>query len=114
MTGATRAFAMLFVALHILALFAYTLRWLWVSLLAIALLIHAARAHEWYDPECCSGEDCRPVHADELIETEKGWKHLPSGIEFRKDQVRPSKDRHFHICVSKHGTPYCIYILQGT
>lgn len=81
---------------------------------ALAAMIYAAFAHSWYDPECCSGEDCRAVHADEVIETETGWKHLPSGIEFRKDQVKPSKDRHFHICVSKYGTPYCIYILQGT
>ena len=79
----------------------------------VLLVITTARSHSWYDPECCSDSDCRPVHSSEVIETETGWKHLPSGKEFRKDQVKPSKDRHFHICVSPHGTPYCIYILQG-
>lgn len=53
MTGPARAFAMLFVALHILALFAFTLRWLWVAILALVLLIHAARAHEWGTRPLC-------------------------------------------------------------
>ena len=32
-----------FVALHACALFAYTLRWLWVAMLATALLIHSLK-----------------------------------------------------------------------
>ena len=82
MTGATRAFAMLFVALHILALFAFTLRWLWVAMLATALLIHAARAEElieptpqeaidiqrWIPSHCCRTNNCcRKVHESALI-----------------------------------------------
>jgi hypothetical protein len=83
MTGAARAFAMLFVALHILALFAYTLRWLWVAMLATALLIHAARAEElapptpqeaidiqrWIPATCCRTNNCcRKVHEGALIQ----------------------------------------------
>lgn len=117
MTGATRAFAMLFVALHILALFAFTLRWLWVAMLATALLIHAARAHSWYDAECCSDQDCYAVPAQDVIEIENGWKHLPTGTVFSKEQVKPSKDHRFHVCIGNKawdkGKPYCIYILQG-
>lgn len=60
----------LFVGLHALALFAYTLRWLWVAMLAIALLIHActqARADgyhsnpwlmSWIPATCCVTNDC--------------------------------------------------------
>lgn len=80
-------------------------------------LISIARGHGWYDPQCCSDTDCRPVHADEVIETERGWKHLPSGVEFTRDMVKPSRDRHFHVCIGNkphdRGRPYCIYILQG-
>jgi len=83
MTGAARAFALLFVALHILALFAYTLRWLWVAMLAIALLIHAARAEElieptpaeaadiarWIPAACCwTNGCCRKVSETALIQ----------------------------------------------
>jgi hypothetical protein len=118
MTGATRAFAILFVVLHVLALFAFTLRWLWVAMLAMALLIHAARAHSWYDPECCSDQDCFPVEVDDVIETAEGWKHLPTGTVFSKEQVKPSKDNRFHVCIGNKphdmGRAYCIYVLQGT
>lgn len=82
MTGAARAFALLFVALHILALFAFTLRWLWVAMLAVALLIHAAKAEElieptpqeyadiqkWIPQACCwTNNCCRKVRPSALI-----------------------------------------------
>lgn len=88
--------------------------------LVIAILIALiciAFAHSWYDLECCSDNDCHPVAVDDVIETEKGWKHLPTGTEFTRDQVKPSKDRRFHVCIGNkawdRGKPYCIYILQG-
>lgn len=83
MTGITRSFAMLFVALHILALFAFTLRWLWVAILALVLLIHAARSEElveptpqeaidiqrWIPQACCRTNNCcRKVHEGALIQ----------------------------------------------
>lgn len=75
-------FGVLFVALHLLALFAYTLRWLWVAMLAIALLIHAAKAEDlieptpeeaadiatWIPGACCRTNNCcRKVHESALI-----------------------------------------------
>lgn len=87
-----------------------------VALIALSLLV-VAQAHSWYDAECCSNDDCKPVAAEEVIETETGWKHLPTGTEFTKDMVKPSRDRNFHVCIGKHswnfGKPYCIYILSG-
>lgn len=89
------------------------------ALLLAAVLGGLARAHHWYDPECCSGSDCRPVSYDDVVEIEGGqWKHLPSGVIFRRDQVRPSKDRHMHVCIGNKawdmGRPYCIYVLSGS
>lgn len=85
-----------------------------VTLLSLVIF---ALAHSWYDPECCSDTDCRPVPVEDVIETETGWKHLPTGTEFTKDQVKPSKDHRFHVCIGVKawdlGKPYCIYILQG-
>lgn len=122
MTGWKRDVALAFVFLHFLALFAYTLRWLWIAILAVALLINAissARAHSWYDAECCSNQDCKPVVTEDVVEIEDGgWKYLPTGTVFRRDQVKPSRDRHFHVCIGvaewNRGKPYCIYVLQGT
>jgi hypothetical protein len=77
-----------------------------------------AAAHSWYEYDCCSDEDCKPVAAEELLETEKGWKHLPTGVEFTGPMIRPSRDRRFHVCIGVKtwnlGRPYCVYILQGT
>ena len=75
-------FAVIFVALHLLALFAYTLRWLWVAMLALAVLIHTARAEDlipptpeeaadiatWIPGACCRTNNCcRKVHESALI-----------------------------------------------
>ena len=84
MTETVRAFALLFVALHILALFAYTLRWLWVAMLVIALLIYAAKAEDhlieptpaeradiatWIPQTCCwTNNCCRKVDERALIQ----------------------------------------------
>lgn len=93
-----------------------------VFLLALALLVGVAIrdgviAHSWYDPECCSNQDCFPVAIDDVIETETGWKHLPTGTEFTREMVKPSKDHRFHVCIGNsnwnRGKAYCIYVLQG-
>jgi len=83
----------------------------------LVAVAHKVTAHSFYDPECCSGTDCKPVAAEDVIETETGWKHLPTGTEFTRDMVKPSKDNRFHVCIGVNtwdlGKPYCIYILQG-
>lgn len=98
------------------------MRWLTgilLSLLALAVAItifniKKARAHGWYDADCCSTTDCFPVRPEAVLEIEGGWKYLPTGVEFKdKSRIRPSKDRNFHVCIS-NGRPLCIYILQGT
>lgn len=80
-------------------------------------IVKYATAHSWYDPECCSGQDCQPVATEDVVETEKGWKHLPTGTEFTREMVKPSRDRHFHVCIGNSewnkGLPYCIYVVQG-
>lgn len=91
------------------------------ALVTIAMLgffiMTNAWGHSWYDPECCSDTDCRPVAVEDVIETETGWRHLPTGTEFTKKMVKPSRDGRFHVCIGNHswdlGKPYCIYILQG-
>lgn len=77
--------------------------------------------HSWYDHDCCSDQDCKPVPATDVVEIEGGWKYLPTGAIFRdtpeKKRIRPSQDRNFHVCIGRSewdkNFPYCIYILQG-
>lgn len=82
MTGWKRDVALAFVFLHFLALLAYTLRWLWIAILAIALLINAAKSEElipptaeeaeqikaWIPAICCRTNNCcMKVHESALI-----------------------------------------------
>lgn len=80
--------------------------------------IGLVEAHSWYDAECCSDQDCKPVATEDVVETATGWKYLPTGTEFSREQVKPSRDKHFHVCIGvaewNRGKPYCIYVLQGT
>lgn len=69
--------------------------------------------HSWYDPECCSTADCRPVPSYEVEEIGPGvWLHRPTGLKFEGNKVRPSRDKNYHVCIAGN-FPYCIYILQG-
>ena len=76
--------------------------------------MHRARAHSWYDGDCCGTMDCHPVPATEVEEIEPGvWKHIPTGFTFKGPNVRPSRDADYHVCIN-YGRGLCIYIVQGS
>jgi hypothetical protein len=84
----------------------------------VAFVPRAAKAHSWYDVECCHNDDCKPVAYEDVEEVGGGsWRHVPSGTVFTRAMVKPSKDRHFHVCIGNKswnkGKPLCIYTLQG-
>jgi len=72
------------------------------------------RVHDWYDSDCCSKSDCRPIEScseiEELTEGRVKW----NGYIFRKDNVRPSKDSKCHFCITGWKVPMCAYIQQGS
>ena len=82
-------------------------------LMLIFVLTTPSRAHDWYDHDCCSDSDCKPIEScSELEELEDGrWKW--NGYIFRKDKVRPSKDSKCHVCIFR-GLPMCTYVQQGS
>lgn len=113
-------------------------------LLAVAVWHISAgmgRAHDWYDTDCCSGEDCAPitVNPENISVSPDGITvHLPVGshpllaehpsvtrfIPFGHTSIRPSKDMDWHVCVSvrpfldyKTGivahSVYCVYVGGG-
>jgi hypothetical protein len=85
-------------------------------LLAAVMLLTppAARAHDWYPQECCSGNDCRPMDPiKERVETHADGYEVwfffreatdpPGPLIFVHDFVpmqkaRWSKDNQFHVC----------------
>lgn len=73
-------------------------------------------AHDWYDKECCSGEDCRPAEPGELVLTDHGWLVTITGetYAYGDSHIRQSKDEHPHICITHWTTgedhAVCIYL----
>lgn len=71
----------------------------------IVFYVRVADAHEWYDGDCCSDHDCKPVRegvvedsADGGVDV-KGWGHIgPS-----ESKLRESKDTEDHLCIHSGG-----------
>lgn len=77
----------------------------------------AVMAHEWYPPECCSGNDCRLARQDEIVEAPGGWRVVPTGEFFTYKAARPSPDGKFHRClqvpVDIKSKTLCIFVPVG-
>jgi hypothetical protein len=95
-----------------------TLMMLVIYALITFVAVSRARAHSWYDQDCCHDRDCGPVSMEDVEELANGdWRYIPENKIFSKAEgrVRPSHDGKFHVCLQPHTRfPYCIYILQGT
>lgn len=90
--------------------------------------IHGETVPDWYDPSCCSNNDCRPV-SDSDIEFGTNAAgvavviHKATGLEFAKDKWRTSQDERFHVCFRSAGIDesgynqeaisYCVYLRPG-
>lgn len=86
MSGPKAALMIGITALSLLGILAYALRWLWIAMIAVAMLLYAysaARAEEliepteqeyaeiqkWIPATCCwTGNCCKKVHASALIQ----------------------------------------------
>lgn len=87
---------------------------LWIVFAAAAAIVVATAAlgHSWYPPECCSGDDCRPLQDNEVAEhvrpLQNGrWHIVKWNIDV--DMKDWSPDGKFHICESQHRF-YCLYV----
>jgi len=85
------------------------MRLIFVMLIAgITLLPTSAKAHSWYDHDCCSDKDCAPVN--EIKEGPGGYT-LPNGdlMKYGDGRIRQSVDNQFHWCHNGVIT-YCLYV----
>jgi hypothetical protein len=93
--------------------------------LGTAAGVRRAKAHDWYDRDCCSGFDCRPVSGvdtdgkpwSEIRQVEGGyeWTSSQSGKVhfFASDspKVRPSRDGNYHACeLPASQIAMCLYV----
>jgi hypothetical protein len=87
---------------------------------ALALVLCSpAVAHDWYEPKCCSDQDCAPVAAGDVEGTPLGYRIPASGetIPYDDPRIRSSMDGHMHRC-SYAGMPeaqtICLYVPAGS
>lgn len=81
-----------------------------------------AEAHSWYEPVCCSGQDCRQVPARDVRENLDGsWTYLPYDVTFLPYMIRESQDERIHACIAEYPgeeggsprrVPRCLYLPQ--
>lgn len=71
------------------------------------LMTVTALAHEWYEPQCCSGLDCEPISFEAVEDTPAGYHvrylsktGLAVDIMVPFDKTRHSQDGRFHGCAS--------------
>lgn len=90
-----------------------------IVLTVMGAMIVKARAHGWYDADCCSGQDCEPVQSVTfvasdptslpvmVVTTSLGTKPLTN-----QTKIRESKDSRLHACIYG-GVLLCIYLPPG-
>jgi len=99
----------------------------WTLTLIVAFGLAAiATAHEWYDSDCCSGNDCAPIPTSAVSIGPEGYTvtigpgdHPLAGgtitkfFRYDSPQVRVSQDGKYHTCVigSEGGEQWmlCLY-----
>lgn len=98
--------------------------WLVLVLAAAALLLalwfYPAKAHEWYDHDCCHAMDCSPVQSTAQVQL--AGEKLPTLVVTtihgtapmtQQTKVRPSKDNALHACITASDNgPFlrCLYL----
>lgn len=85
-------------------------------MLALPVLL----AHSWYEPACCSGQDCAPLTRESTVVPGNAGgyqvtvKPGAGTVFFPQEKVRPSQDGLYHACISlSAGTPICLYVPYG-
>jgi len=86
-----------------------------------------AAAHDWYDPDCCSGQDCAPAPVDGVSMGPDGYvvsvpaeahphstRDINALVPFNGNQLRPSRDGQYHVCATSQGGLLCLYVPLGS
>lgn len=73
---------------------------------------------DWYDPACCSINDCKPVPDDtiEFFSDALGnpiVRYKPTGNIFERGLWKTSQDERFHVCIANSGRSLCVYVRTG-
>lgn len=102
-----------------------TARLLAVFVIAVlfGFLITQAKAHDWYDSDCCSTQDCAPAPVGSVTATDTGWqviilpgehpmvkRNVSTFVPFGDPREKRSKDARFHACITPGQRFLCLYV----
>lgn len=88
----------------------------YLYLVLLMLLSTPARAHDFYEYDCCSDRDCAPVDRATVVEGPNGYEVPSLGltVPYGDSRHRVSQDGDYHLCVSPNtGRLLCIYAPLG-
>lgn len=96
----------------------FALTTLVLATLAIGIaLMSRALAHSWYDPDCCSGNDCDEMDPDYVTAGPTGYSVDFRGkvyaVPYGDSRIKASQDRQYHACEFPKGTLRCFYTPGG-
>lgn len=85
---------------------------------ALALLsVQAASAHSWYDHDCCSDNDCKPISAADVKTLPNGYEVTFAGrvfqVPYDDPRIRSSRDMDYHACEYPREELRCLYVPPG-
>jgi len=69
-------------------------KYIYFIIIGCLLIAGTAYGHEWFDPECCDGNDCIKISCSDV--ENQGSKYYYQGIEAKK--VLPSQDENCYVC----------------
>lgn len=92
----------------------FVLAFIIAAVATLLIIAGQAKAHGWYDGECCDEEDCRQTTLGEVELRDNGWFVVPLKVivPFSDDRIRHSLDPLIHICLIPGNKPRlrCLYI----
>lgn len=68
-----------------------------VILLGLLVTMSYAKAHSWYEAECCDDRDCEPIPPDQVKVSPEGY-ITPDGQLIPFGSARVSADQDYHWC----------------
>lgn len=81
--------------------------------------IHGGNVPNWYEFDCCSNNDCKPVEdkdisftSDQFANPIAIYEHELIKLTYGKSRWRNSQDERYHVCY-RGPNAYCIYIPIG-
>lgn len=80
-----------------------------IALVWLVVFIAKGRAHSWYPPHCCSGNDCAPLHPSRVWALKDGSYVVDGRFRVHAADARDSQDGRYHACFPQKDNLRCFF-----